>query len=535
MSGSPLRHRIGQREPIGLFWMSLGSSAVLEVAAQAKPDAVVIDAQHGLWDRKSIEEAIGLVAKTAPALVRVAENSPSAIGQALDAGAEGVIVPLIETDAEAAAAVAAARFPPEGTRSGGGVRPLARDFGQYYLDALRRTVVGVMVETVRGVRNAAAIANTPGVDFVLIGTGDLAISLGGFPHVDARHGEACASILQACKTAGVACGIYTGNAEAAIARRGEGYPIVVVANDIDIVTGGFARAMRTFSGTKDDASKSAVKQSTAPVGYLRTEEEDDKVSDLLLKFASFIADGRIKVVDMTQTLKPSTPVIQLPPPLAPSDPFRISEISRYDERGPGWYWNNIACGEHTGTHFDAPAHWVTGQHYADGYTDTVSVQRFIAPAVVIDCSKEAAADEKFLLEPAHIEAWEAKHGRIPDGAWVLMRTDWSKRDDPEQFLNMKEDGPHVPGPSAAAVRFLVQQRNVNGWGVEAVGTDAGQAFAFEPAFPAHHLMHGAGKFGLASLCNLDQLPPTGAILITPPLKIEKGSGSPLRVLALVPA
>ena len=86
-----------------------------------------------------------------------------------------------------------------------------------------------------------------------------------------------------------------------------------------------------------------------------------------------------------------------------------------------------------------------------------------------------------------------------------MRTDWSKRTDPAKFLNMKEDGPHVPGPSAATVHFLVEQRNVNGWGVEAVGTDAGQAFAFEPAFPAHHLMHGANKFGLASLTNLDQL------------------------------
>ena len=161
------------------------------------------------------------------------------------------------------------------------------------------------------------------------------------------------------------------------------------------------------------------------------------------------------------------------------------------------------------------------------------VKRFIAPAVVIDCSKEAAADEKFVCEPSHIEAFEAKHGRIPDGAWVLMRTDWSKRTDPAKFLNMKEDGPHVPGPSAACVKFLVEERNVNGWGVEAVGTDAGQAFAFEPAFPAHHLMHGANKFGLASLTNLDQLPPTGAVLITTPLKIEKGSGSPLRVLALV--
>jgi kynurenine formamidase len=211
------------------------------------------------------------------------------------------------------------------------------------------------------------------------------------------------------------------------------------------------------------------------------------------------------------------------------------EISRYDDRGPAWYWNNISLGEHTGTHFDAPCHWVTGKDNANGYTDTVPISRMIAPAVVLDLSKEVAADEKFLCEPSHIQAWEAKHGRIPDGAWVLMRTDWSKRTTPEAFLNMKEDGPHVPGPSAATVRWLIEQRNVNGWGVEAVGTDAGLAFGFEPAFPAHHLMHGANKFGLASLCNLDQLPPTGAVLITAPLKIEKGSGSPLRVLALVAA
>ena len=258
-------------------------------------------------------------------------------------------------------------------------------------------------------------------------------------------------------------------------------------------------------------------------------------ADLLMQFASAIADGKVKVIDLTQTLRPSTPVIQLPPPFAPSDPFSISVISNYDERGQAWYWNNLKLGEHTGTHFDAPIHWVSGKDYSDGATDTIPVQRFIAPAVVIDCSKEAATDEKFLCEPSHIEAFEAQHGRIPEGAWVLMRTDWSKRDDPARFLNMKEDGPHVPGPSAACVKLLVEERNVNGWGVEAVGTDAGQAFAFEPAFPAHHLMHGANKFGLASLANLDQLPPTGGILITTPLKIEKGSGSPIRALALVAA
>ena len=91
-----------------------------------------------------------------------------------------------------------------------------------------------------------------------------------------------------------------------------------------------------------------------------------------------------------------------------------------------------------------------------------------------------------------------------------MRTDWSQREDPAAFLNASETGPHVPGPSVACMRFLVEQRDIRGWGVEAVGTDAGQAFAFEPPFPAHNLLHGAGKFGLASLCQLDQLPPTGA-------------------------
>ena len=161
------------------------------------------------------------------------------------------------------------------------------------------------------------------------------------------------------------------------------------------------------------------------------------------------------------------------------------------------------------------------------------MQRLVAPACVIDCSGEVAADEDFLLEPAHVEAWEARHGRIPAGAWVLMRTGWSTREDPASFLNAREDGPHVPGPSVATMRLLVEERDIGGWGVEAVGTDAGRAYAFEPPFPAHNLLHGAGKLGLASLCNLDQLPPTGAVLITPPLKIERGSGSPLRVLALV--
>ena len=262
---------------------------------------------------------------------------------------------------------------------------------------------------------------------------------------------------------------------------------------------------KSSAGLSTDGSAPVPERPTiAPVGATA---KGRSRSHTLSELSAGIADGTLKVVDLTQTLNARTPVIQLPPPFAPSSPFSMTEISRYDERGPAWYWNNLALGEHTGTHFDAPIHWVTGKDYRNGATDTIPVKRFIAPAVVIDCSKEAAADEKFLLEVKHIWAFEEKHGRIPAGAWVLMRTDWSKRTDPARFLNAKEDGPHVPGPSADAVRFLVVERDVNGFGVEAVGTDAGQAFAFEPAFPAHNLMHGANKLGLASLTNLDQLPP----------------------------
>ena len=255
--------------------------------------------------------------------------------------------------------------------------------------------------------------------------------------------------------------------------------------------------------------------------------------ELLGALAVAIAGGGVRVVDLSQTLGPSTPVIGLPPPFAPTRPFSLERISAYDERGPAWYWNNIACGEHTGTHFDAPAHWITGRDLPDAHTDTIPPQRLVAPACVIDCSREAAADEDFLLEPAHVEAWEARHGRVPAGSWVLMRTDWSRRTEPAAFLNAREDGPHNPGPSAATVRLLVEGRDIRGWGVETVGTDAGRAHGFDPPFPAHRLLHGAGRFGLASLRGLDRLPPTGALLIAAPLKIEGGSGSPLRVLALV--
>jgi len=253
---------------------------------------------------------------------------------------------------------------------------------------------------------------------------------------------------------------------------------------------------------------------------------------VLQNLAAALVSGAVRVVDLSQPLSADTPVIGLPPPFAQSAPFSMQTISRYDDAGPGWYWNNISLGEHTGTHFDAPIHWVTGQADPAGATDTIAPGRLVAPACVIDCVAECRADPGFLLTRAGIEAWEVLHGRIPAGAWVLLHSGWATRAGAD-FLNVGEAGPVTPGPDTECVRFLVEERDVIGFGTECVGTDAGQAFLFEPAFPCHTLMHGAGRFGLASLANLDQLPPTGAILITPPLKIAGGSGSPCRVLALV--
>lgn len=246
-------------------------------------------------------------------------------------------------------------------------------------------------------------------------------------------------------------------------------------------------------------------------------------------------NGRVKVVDLTQPLSPETPVIQLPPQFAASPGFSMETISRYDDNGPAWYWNTIHLGEHTGTHFDAPVHWITGKDLANHTLDTIPARKLVGPACVIDVSQEVAQFEDFILTREHVLAWEGEHGKIPAGAWLLLRSDWSKRTDPAAFLNIKEDGPHSPGFHADCVKFLAHERDVLGVGVETVGTDAGQAGGFEIPFPAHTLMHGAGKFGLASLTNLDQLPPVGAIVIASPLKIVEGSGSPVRVLALTPA
>ena len=255
--------------------------------------------------------------------------------------------------------------------------------------------------------------------------------------------------------------------------------------------------------------------------------------DALASLIDALADGSIQVVDLTQPLSEDTPIIQLPPPFANTIPWRMRELSRYDDRGPAWYWNTFEGGEHLGTHFDAPIHWATGRDGED--VSQVPVRNLIGPAVVIDRSEEAAADPDFLLRVEDVRAWEADHGPLPEGGWLLYRTGWDARaNDQAAYLNANETGPHTPGVDVECARWLAEEAPILGFGVETVGTDAGAAHSFDPAFPCHAFLLGAGRYGLTQLANLAQLPPTGAVLMVAPLRIVGGSGSPCRALALVP-
>lgn len=255
---------------------------------------------------------------------------------------------------------------------------------------------------------------------------------------------------------------------------------------------------------------------------------DSILSSLALQLAS----GGLRLVDLTHTLSPDFPTIVMPPELGQSAPFRMERISCYDGSGPAWYWNNISFGEHTGTHFDAPIHWHTGKDLPLNTVDTLPTADMMAPANVIDCSAQSAENPDFLLTIANVLAWEEQHGPIAPRSWVLLRTDWSKKLG-RGYANLLEDGAHTPGPDAEVMRWLVNERDIIGFGTETIGTDAGQAGHFSPPYPAHHYLHAAGRYGLQCLTNLDQLPARGSIVLAAPLKIKHGSGSPLRVLALV--
>ena len=256
-------------------------------------------------------------------------------------------------------------------------------------------------------------------------------------------------------------------------------------------------------------------------------------SSTVTDLTAALADGSVQVVDLTQPLSETTPVLVLPEPFVNTPHLSRRRLSHYDDDGPAWTWAVLELGEHTGTHFDAPIHWITGR----GGEDVASVApgRLVGPVAVVDRTAQVAEDPGYLLTAADLDAHESEHGPIAPGTWLFLRTGWSARaQDEAAFLNAGDQGPVSPGPDVSAARWLAEHPGIVGFGVETVGIDAGSAGGMDPGFPVHNFLLGAGRYGLTQLANLDALPASGALVVVAPLKLVDGTGSPSRVLAFVP-
>lgn len=235
-----------------------------------------------------------------------------------------------------------------------------------------------------------------------------------------------------------------------------------------------------------------------------------------------------RVVDLTHALDERT----LYWPTSPSG-FTLDRLA-YGPTPGGWFYaaNAFAAPEHGGTHLDAPIHFAEGGRTVD----QLPLRQLVAPAVVVDVTAQAAADADYRLTRDDVLAWERQHGRIAPGSIVLLRTGWSARW-PDRMAYFGDDTPgdasklHFPSFGAEAARLLVEERRVGALGADVASIDYGQSADFQ----VHRIAAAAQVPGLENLTALDQLPPTGAVVIALPMKIAGGSGGPARVIALVPA
>jgi kynurenine formamidase len=232
-----------------------------------------------------------------------------------------------------------------------------------------------------------------------------------------------------------------------------------------------------------------------------------------------VAQGRAEVVDLTHDLRDGAPIFP------GGVPFTLEPLTRLAD---GYYMNSFSCGEHTGTHLDAPA------HFGQGLPSVAEIPavRLVSHGILIDARAQTAANPGYVLTLADVEAWEKVNGKIPSHAVVVLNTGWHLRwENPDRYLNRDESGAmRFPGFAAQAVAFLVKDRRVNGLGIDTASIDPGGSATFE----AHKALLAAGRYALENLDNLDVLPARGFSLIVAPMKIGRGSGAPARVLAIVP-
>jgi kynurenine formamidase len=234
-----------------------------------------------------------------------------------------------------------------------------------------------------------------------------------------------------------------------------------------------------------------------------------------------VSDGSTRVVDMTYSINGKLPAW-------PGDGRTFEAKVEATPEKDGYFARSFWMLEHYGTHMDAPAHFPPGKEYLD----QIPVEHLFAPAVVIDVREEAAKDPDYRLRVMRVEKWEALHGRIPAGAVVLLRSGWASRwPDQARYRNTDAAGVmHFPGFSVEAARLLIE-RGAVGLGIDTLSIDYGLSKDFD----VHRVTLPAGLYQLENLANLDQLPDAGAFLISAPIKLEGGSGGPVRVFALLPS
>jgi kynurenine formamidase len=243
---------------------------------------------------------------------------------------------------------------------------------------------------------------------------------------------------------------------------------------------------------------------------------------LIAPAAAFDLEGA-RLVDLTHPFDRDT--IYWPT----AKPFRLEPVA--SGVGPGGYWyaaNDFCAAEHGGTHLDAPIHFGEGRWTAD----EVPLDRLVGPAVVIDLTAAAARDRDVLLERAHVEAFETKHGRLPEGAVVLVHTGWdSFWTDRARYLGGADvSSLHFPGVGAEVAAWLTTARRIRSIGIDTASIDRGTSTDFR----AHRAFANANVPIFENLTGLSALPPRGATFVGLPMKIRDGSGGPLRAVAFVP-
>lgn len=233
-----------------------------------------------------------------------------------------------------------------------------------------------------------------------------------------------------------------------------------------------------------------------------------------------LVSGRLSIVDLTWTLDADNPYW----PADNYEPFQLKTIATIDQNGV--LSKAFYTPEHLGTHLDAPNHFEKHQPSVD----ELKPADLFAPGVVIDVTNHSEADADYRLTVAEITGWEKEHGRIPNHAVVFLDTGWGRHwKNYARYKNQDATGKmHFPGFSEEAARFLVTQRNVRGIGIDTLSIDYG----LSKDFMVHHVVNGAGRYGLENVANLDQLPPKDFFVFVAPIKIRTGSGGPTRIMAV---